>query len=368
MSSEQNDSRPGRASDKRSSHAILWVGGPGLPGGSTGRRLVAIGGALHWEPISSKAAGTVASLAPVLVVIEAERVSARVRELLRELTDSKRATDMVVYQLCRRPPRRLAAGFDGALLKDASLVHQIQLVLGAMEGTRSFRRSRVRTQRRLTRLKAQIDRLRHLAVRDDLTRLYNLRFFNRSLETEHQRSMRFGRSYALVFLDLDGLREVNERRGHLAGAQVLRQVGELLGGCIRRIDLAARIGGDEFVVICPETGKVSARMMGERLRREIQKLQDSNGTSLGITTSVGVASFPDDGDLPDEVLQRADRALYEAKALGKNRVCCWGEFEHDDEESFLGSVHGAAKAERLPAETEEEQDAGDVPISTETLN
>ena len=83
---------------------------------------------------------------------------------------------------------------------------------------------------------------------------------------------------------------------------------------VRRIDLPARIGGDEFVVICPETAKPAARLVAERIRSGIESLQDSKGKPLDITASIGVASFPDDGSLPEEVLQRADRALYEAKS------------------------------------------------------
>ncbi len=214
-----------------------------------------------------------------------------------------------------------------------------------MDCGKVFKAAGLRAQKRLTKLRAELNRVRTLAVRDDLTCLFNLRYFNRSLETEHQRATRFGRCYSLIFLDLDGLREVNARRGHLAGGQVLKQVGEFLNGRIRRIDLPARIGGDEFVIICPETEKTAARLVAERLRHGIQRLQDSQGKSIGITVSIGVASFPDDGELPDDVLQRADRALYEAKALGKNRVCCWGEFVIEgDDKSFLGSVHNTDDA------------------------
>jgi diguanylate cyclase (GGDEF)-like protein len=132
----------------------------------------------------------------------------------------------------------------------------------------------------------------------------------------------------------------------MAGAQVLKHVGELLIQRIRRIDLPARIGGDEFVVICPETEKAAVRLVADRLRHGIERLQDEHGEPLGITTSIGIASFPEDGDLPEEILQRADRALYEAKALGKNRVCCWGDFTiGNDDRGFQGSVHGNAAAE-----------------------
>lgn len=323
-----------------SARPVLWIGGRGLPGGAIGAKLVALGHPLHWEPPSSEAARAVITLQPVMVVIEAERLTDAVREFLGSLVELKPNIDMVVFQLRRSEPRNPVPGIDGTLLKGSSLLLQIKSVLATMEGNKAFKDAGVRAQKRLGNARAELDRLRTLAVRDDLTCLYNLRFFNRSLETEHQRATRFGRSYSIIFLDLDGLREVNARQGHLAGGQVLKRVGEFLNDRIRRIDLPARIGGDEFVIICPETGKVAARLVADRLRQGIQRLQDSDAKSLGITASIGVASFPEDGDLPDDVLQRADRALYEAKALGKNRVCCWGDFVAEgDDRSFLGSVH-----------------------------
>jgi diguanylate cyclase (GGDEF)-like protein len=335
---------------RRPTRPILWVGGPGIPGGAVGKQLIGLGHPLHWEPISVKAARSVAALAPVLVVIEIERVDSPARNLLAALSELKPSVDTVVFQLSRREPHTREKGFDGVLVKGSSLMQQLRLVLGAIEGSRSFKAVGARAQKRLATTLAEVERLRTLAVRDDLTSLYNLRFFNRSLETEHQRATRFGRSYALIFLDLDGLREVNSRGGHMAGALALVQVGEFLVNRIRRIDLPARIGGDEFVIICPETEKVAVRLVAERLRHGVQKLQDAEGKPLGITVSIGIACFPEDGDLPEEVLQRADRALYEAKALGKNRVCCWGEFvAGSDEKSFLGSVYGI-----MPEESDQE--------------
>lgn len=340
-----------KTADNPSARPVLWIGGQGLPGGSTGAKLVALGHPLHWEPPSAKAARAVATLQPVMVVIESERVTDSIREFLLVLTEMKSTLDLVVFQLRKHEPRNPAPGIDGILLKGSSLLLQIKSVLATMEGNKPFKAAGVRAQKRLDKVRAELDRLRTLAVRDDLTCLYNLRFFNRSLETEHQRATRFGRCYSLIFLDLDGLREVNARRGHIAGGQALKQVGEFLNARIRRIDLPARIGGDEFVIICPETAKVPAKMVADRLRQGIQRLQDDEAKPLGITASIGVASFPEDGDLPDDVLQRADRALYEAKALGKNRVCCWGEFSaEDDERTFLGSVHSPDDATPVDSE------------------
>jgi diguanylate cyclase (GGDEF)-like protein len=317
------------------------VGGSGLPGGAVGKRLVALGYPLHWEPASPKAARSVAALAPALVVIDEETIDRPLQSLLLALAELKPTVDLVVFQLRSREPRSIPEKLDGVLLRGPTLVQQMRLVLSAIEGSRPFKAAGSRAVKRLESAQAEVERLRMLAVKDDLTSLYNLRFFNRSLETEHQRATRFGRSYSLIFLDLDGLREVNTRDGHLAGAQVLKYVGEFLVQRIRRIDLPARIGGDEFVVICPETEKVAVRQVADRLRHGIQRLQNELGTPLGITASIGIASFPEDGDLPEEILQRADRALYEAKALGKNRVCCWGDFAAGgDDKGFLGSVHG----------------------------
>ncbi len=337
-------SRNGR--DAKKSRPILWIGGSGLPGGAVGKKLVALGYPLHWEPASPKAARSVTALAPALVVVEAEKLDPPLQNLLGALGELKPTVDLVVFQLRSREPRAIPEKLDGILLRGPALVQQIRLVLSAIEGGRPFKAAGTRAVKRLASALAEVERLRTLAVRDDLTSLYNLRFFNRSLETEHQRATRFGRSYSLIFLDLDGLREVNTRDGHMAGAQVLKHVGEFLIQRIRRIDLPARIGGDEFVVICPETEKVAVRLVADRLRHGIQRLQNDQGKPLGITASIGIASFPEDGDLPEEILQRADRALYEAKALGKNRVCCWGDFTiGNDDEGFQGSVHGNSVAE-----------------------
>jgi diguanylate cyclase (GGDEF)-like protein len=331
--------------DAKKSRPILWVGGSGLPGGAVGKKLVSLGYPLHWEPASAKAARSVSALAPALVVVEAENLDASLRNLLGALSELKPTVDLVVFQLRNREPRMIPERLDGVFLRGPTLVQQIHLVLNAIEGGRPFKTAGARAVKRLQSALAEVERLRMLAVKDDLTSLYNLRFFNRSLETEHQRATRFGRSYSLIFLDLDGLREVNTRDGHMAGAQVLKHVGEFLIQRIRRIDLPARIGGDEFVVICPETEKVAVRLVADRLRHGIQRLQNEQGKPLGITASIGVASFPEDGDLPEEILQRADRALYEAKALGKNRVCCWGDFAiTPDDKGFHGSVHGTAES------------------------
>jgi diguanylate cyclase (GGDEF)-like protein len=232
-----------------------------------------------------------------------------------------------VFQLQDRPSTRPSGLFDGSLVKGRGIVQQIGATLRALQVATTFKAKTPRAGHKLRKVTEELERLRNLVVRDDLTCLYNLRFFNRSLEAEHSRALRFGRHYSLIFIDLDGLKEVNTRFGHMAGGQVLRRLGEHLNESLRRIDIPARVGGDEFVIICPETSKLSARILADRIRQGIEELKLHKDKKYpGITASMGVASFPDDGDSAELVLERADQALYEAKARGKNSVCCWGDF------------------------------------------
>ena len=254
--------------------------------------------------------------------------------------------------LLDREPRKRTRHADAYLIKGRGMVTQFKGALRAVLATDAIRE---RSRRRLRKLEQEARELRRLVVRDDLTCLFNLHFFNRTLENEHSRAMRFDREYSLIFIDLDGLKEVNNRYGHLAGGRVLKQVGDYIAEKLRKIDIPARVGGDEFVIICPETPKMSARLVAERIRQGVEELnRRENGPRppMEITVSMGVAAYPDDGDTPEQVLDHADRALFEAKAQGKNRVCCWGEFPSDRKPDYQGSVHRRPE-EAAPLATEE---------------
>jgi diguanylate cyclase (GGDEF)-like protein len=269
-----------------------------------------------------------------------------------------------VFLLQDRGQARPTDLVDGSLVKGRGIVAQIRAALNALGAASNFNEEGSRARQQLKRVKRELRRLRNLVVRDDLTCLYNLRFFNRSLETEHSRATRFGRHYSLIFMDLDGLKDVNTRFGHIAGGQVLKQLGEYLNDRLRRIDIPARVGGDEFVVICPETSKLSARVLAERLREGIESLKiHEDDRYPGITASMGVASFPDDGDLPDKVLERADQALYQAKARGKNSVCCWGDFPTDQTKDKSRSVHGKRQEDDTAEQDAETSDTRTFPSS-----
>ncbi len=154
---------------------------------------------------------------------------------------------------------------------------------------------------------------------DELTGLFNHRYFHQRLSEEITRCSRFGKIFSLLFLDLDFFKSYNDIYGHVDGDKVLRQAGEIIKGCIRKIDICFRYGGDEFAVILPQTSLDASRSIAERIRRETEVQMESKG--IAITYSIGIASWPTDGLIREELIKAADAALYYAKQIGRNRVC-----------------------------------------------
>jgi diguanylate cyclase (GGDEF)-like protein len=162
----------------------------------------------------------------------------------------------------------------------------------------------------VTERKEGEERLRLLAVSDPLTGLANYRRLTDALEAELRRSNRTDRPFAVVLLDLDGLKKVNDRHGHLVGSRALCRVAEILHGSCRGVDTAARFGGDEFAVVLPETGEDAAWHVARRVAERVAR----DGEQPAITVSVGVAVHPRDGASIEALLSAADQALYKSKA------------------------------------------------------
>jgi diguanylate cyclase (GGDEF)-like protein len=158
-----------------------------------------------------------------------------------------------------------------------------------------------------------------LSATDALTGLYNRTYFFAALEREIARSERSGRGFCLVMLDLDELKAINDRHGHHAGDAVLRSVADTVRSGIRRIDVAARYGGDEFVALLPETDPTGGWVLAEKIRLGVAD-QGVVGIDSHATVSVGVVSYPTDGRTADALMISADRAMYVSKRSGKNRV------------------------------------------------
>ena len=163
------------------------------------------------------------------------------------------------------------------------------------------------------------DRLLQLAQSDPLTALHNARVFQERLEEEWGRARRYGHALSLLLIDVDGLKGINDRRGHRAGDAALVRVAAALRRTARQTDLAARWGGDEFALLAPDTNGAAALRLGERVCGLVRETADADGEPM--TVSVGVATThgaPDDGAL--RLRERADAALYAAKRQGRNRV------------------------------------------------
>ena len=160
-----------------------------------------------------------------------------------------------------------------------------------------------------------------LSTIDPLTTLFNRGFFFAALEREIARSARSGRGFCLLMMDLDELKTVNDRLGHFHGDRVLRAVGVVVTAIVRRIDTAARYGGDEFVVLLPETDPPAPtswpRRSGWASRTWSSAWPDE---AIRPSMSIGVVSYPDDGNTADELMISADGAMYASKRAGKNRV------------------------------------------------
>lgn len=168
-------------------------------------------------------------------------------------------------------------------------------------------------------------RARDAAIRmsavDPLTGLFNRSFFFAAIEREIARCARSGRGFCLLMMDLDELKAVNDRLGHFYGDRVLRGVGDVVSAGVRRIDTAARYGGDEFVVLLPETDPTGAFVLAEKIRIGVEEMVVGlPPTGPQPSLSVGVVAFPEDGATADELMISADEAMYASKRAGKNRV------------------------------------------------
>jgi diguanylate cyclase (GGDEF)-like protein len=168
----------------------------------------------------------------------------------------------------------------------------------------------------------QLTRSRDLAMRDDLTKAYNRRFFETYLDEEIERSRRFGAQFSIIFLDLDDLKQVNAMYGHLAGSRTLQEVAKRILNAVRGIDKVVRFGGDEFCIILPQTDPEQAMLVANRVRRSLgaAPLQIDADVEVTITASFGIATFPFHGLTKETLIREADAAMYRVKSTTKNAV------------------------------------------------
>jgi len=252
----------------------------------------------------------------------------------------------------------LALGGGGGFAPDTSLLVSAMSIVslatylalfarGAHNRTVVLNRTRLKLRQSEQALQGQIEAIQSLqaqlteqANRDSLTGLYNRRYLDDSLQRELDRCAREGVGLSLLVIDLDHFKQINDRYGHAAGDEVLRQVSTLLLQNMRSSDICCRYGGEEFLLVLPHVELAAAIDRAEHCRRRVAEQRwQAEGQPFDVTLSIGVACSPDARMAPRELIELADRALYRAKAEGRNRVCLAGpEAATDAETSEVAPV------------------------------
>jgi len=171
-----------------------------------------------------------------------------------------------------------------------------------------------------------MERIQELTITDETTGLFNVRHLYRQIEAEVERARRFKSQFSLIFIDLDYFKQVNDEFGHLIGSRVLAEVGQGLRSCVREVDSVFRYGGDEFIVLLPETAKASASKLAEHLLTALREMRfaRTDGLQLEVRASFGVATYPEDGQSVHEVIRAADTMMYLVKGSTRDNVAVAG--------------------------------------------
>ncbi len=185
----------------------------------------------------------------------------------------------------------------------------------------------------------------HETIHDKLTGLFNRPYFNEAYSLQVSLAKRYNDDFAMLFLDLDDFKEINDTYGHLAGDEALRQVAAVINRVKRDSDIAARYGGEEFVLLLTHTDNVSAFIFAERLRQQVEKLEiPYQNQILKLTVSGGIASYPFNSQDPGQLLRMADSAVYLAKGAGKNMIC---HFKEEKRRYLRVKIHQPVLAKEL---------------------
>ena len=167
---------------------------------------------------------------------------------------------------------------------------------------------------------------KHLSETDEMTGLNNIRSFNHALTHEIRKSIRYKQIFSLLMIDADELKSINDRYGHAAGDQLIVTMATTVQNCLRESDMLARYGGDEFIALLPQTDQKNAMEAAERIRRAVENTAfDMDGEKISSSVSIGIATFPEQADNTNDLLRKADLALYKSKDEGRNRATLYND-------------------------------------------
>jgi diguanylate cyclase (GGDEF)-like protein len=214
-----------------------------------------------------------------------------------------------------------------AAIENSRLYRHAQEELALRRVTqRSLEKEKETIQVQLTQVEAQQDKLREQAIRDPLTRLYNRRYLDEMLNELLNYARTYERPICVIMMDLDHFKKFNDTHSHLAGDQLLQALADLLRSHTRPTDITCRYGGEEFILVLPDTNLEIAGRRAEELRKAFEAMvinfQERN---LQATISMGIACFPEHGNTAEQLTMQADQALYAAKTAGRNKVVIWKE-------------------------------------------
>lgn len=252
-----------------------------------------------------------------IVVTELDTPEIKGIEVLRKFKELKSDITVVVITTYKSIPSAVEAMKVGAydyITKPFNVDELKLVILHALE------------RQKLIEEAKEKEIYQELALLDGLTRIYNRRYFEEILRREGDRAIRYPQKFSLLIIDIDDFKKYNDTYGHLAGDKVLKEIANILFYGSRKTDFASRYGGEEFAIIAPHTDKEGASVLAARMMDLVSKkdfiLDDSTITK--VTISIGVATFADDASTKGGLVETADKALYQAKKLGKNRVCLFG--------------------------------------------
>jgi len=253
-----------------------------------------------------------------------ERLAGQIKEMTENIIQETKASAEAADQSSQRLSDSLDKSSQIQEIVQAAewLKETIAEVTRIKEVSDHLGRSLSEKSIRLDEVVASLDQLEVMILTDELTRLTNRRGWEQRLNMEFERFNRYGRPCSMMILDLDDFKEINDEYGHLIGDRALQEVARGLLNDLRSVDTAARYGGEEFTCLLPETDLKGAVLTAERLRMGIVRTHFTvRNVHVPITASFGVATFRKGDKEPREALARADKALYQAKSKGKNRVC-----------------------------------------------
>lgn len=262
-----------------------------------------------------KALEEIQSFQPHLILLDVSMPGLNGIETLMKIRDKERYTS-VIFLSGKSDPENIIQGLDAGANDYIRKPFDVSELL-----------ARVRTQLRIKdlndRLKAANDRLKELVDIDDLTGLFNMRSLYKKLDFEIERARRYQRSVAVIMMDLDHFKQVNDSNDHLFGSYVLAQVGKIIRDNMRKVDFAARYGGDEYLIVLTEINREGTEVFCQRLCETIANtVFEKDDFSVRLTASLGFAVASPAKEQIDarSLVRSADRALYQAKEQGRNRV------------------------------------------------